>query len=295
MHQDEIDVDVATVRQLVADQLPHLSHLPVRAVETAGTVNVIVRIGDHLAARFPRQAADPEALRESLEAEAAAARELAHVSTVPAPEPVAVGKPGRGYPLPWSVQTWLVGTDATESDPEASDAFAHDLAGLLTSLRAADTRGRRFGGAGRGGDLRDQDAWMQTCFVRSENLLDVPRLRGVWARLRVLPRTGPDVMSHRDLIPGNVLVENGRLAGLLDGGDFGPADPALDLVSAWHLLDRPRRAQLRRLLGSDDVEWARGAAWAFAQAMGLVWYYLESNPVMARVGRRTLSRVLEEF
>jgi hypothetical protein len=42
----------------------------------------------------------------------------------------------------------------------------------------------------------------------------------------------------------------------------------------------------------DDLEWERGKAWAFEQAMGLVWYYVESNPVMSRMGRRTLERIL---
>jgi hypothetical protein len=42
------------------------------------------------------------------------------------------------------------------------------------------------------------------------------------------------------------------------------------------------------------LEWARGAAWAFEQAMGLVWYYRESNPVMADLGRTTLGRILAD-
>ena len=40
-----------------------------------------------------------------------------------------------------------------------------------------------------------------------------------------------------------------------------------------------------------DLEWARGSAWAFEQAMGLVWYYAESNPAMSHTGRRTLERL----
>ena len=47
-------------------------------------------------------------------------------------------------------------------------------------------------------------------------------------------------------------------------------------------------------LGSDDLEWARGAAWAFAQAMGLGWYYRESNPVMSALGLSTVGRILED-
>jgi hypothetical protein len=32
-------------------------------------------------------------------------------------------------------------------------------------------------------------------------------------------------------------------------------------------------------------------AWAFQQAMGLVWYYARSNPAMSRFGQRTLLRL----
>jgi aminoglycoside phosphotransferase (APT) family kinase protein len=101
-------------------------------------------------------------------------------------------------------------------------------------------------------------------------------------------------MNHGDLVPGNVLVSGGRLAGVLDVGGLTPADPALDLVGAWHLLDAGVRPLLRTQLGCDDLEWERGKAWAFAQAMGLVWYYLDSNPSMSGLGRRTLDRLLED-
>jgi aminoglycoside phosphotransferase (APT) family kinase protein len=207
---------------------------------------------------------------------------------------VAVGEPGVGYPLPWSVQTWLPGVPATDSDPGGSVAFARDLADLIHDLRAIDTRGRTFDGTSRGGDLRAQDAWMAVCFERSSELLDVPVLRRLWRELRDLPRGTPDVMTHGDLIPGNVLVRDGRLAGVIDVGGFGPADPALDLVAAWHLLDDAPRQVLRDHLGSDDLEWDRGRAWAFEQAMGLVWYYVTSNPTMSALGRRTLRRITGE-
>jgi aminoglycoside phosphotransferase (APT) family kinase protein len=133
---------------------------------------------------------------------------------------------------------------------------------------------------------------METCFDRSEGLLDVPRLRRMWAEMRCLPRSAdPDVMAHGDLIPGNVLVSGGRLAGILDVGGLGPADPALDLVGAWHLLAAGPRRLLRDDLGCTDLDWARGRAWAFEQAMGLVWYYVDTNPPMSRLGRRTLARL----
>jgi aminoglycoside phosphotransferase (APT) family kinase protein len=174
-----------------------------------------------------------------------------------------------------------------------SSAFAHDLAEFIADVREIDTRGRPFRGTGRGGHLPDHDEWMRTCFTRSESVLDVAPLRRAWAELRELPRgPEPDVMTHGDLIPGNVLVAEGRLAGVIDVGGLGPADPALDLVGAWHLLEAGPREILRADLRCDDLEWARGMAWAFEQAMGVVWYYADSNPPMSTMGRRTLNRIM---
>jgi aminoglycoside phosphotransferase (APT) family kinase protein len=269
MHADQLTVSPAMVRELVDSQFPNWRDLNVKAVGSPGTVNAIFRIGDRLAARFPLRPDDAAAVRRRLESEAAAARELAGRTRFATPEPVAIGSPGAGYPLPWAVQTWLSGDTAEDVDPGASVAFAHDLAEFIAGVRAIDTRGRTFSGPGRGGHLRSHDEWMQTCFERSERLLNVPRLRRLWETMRALPRgAAGDVMSHCDLIPGNVLVSGGRLAGILDVGDLAPADPALDLVAAWHLLEALPRQALRDDLGCDDLEWERGKAWAFQQAMG---------------------------
>ncbi|HET7398326.1 MAG TPA: aminoglycoside phosphotransferase family protein [Intrasporangium sp.] len=291
MHRDELDVGEGTVRRLVKEQFPRWSGLEVHEVPAAGTVNAIFRVGDGLAARFPRRAHDVGQARAGLRAEAAAAHELAGASTVPTPQPVAIGEPGVGYPMPWSVQTWLPGRVATEEDPAGSIEFALDLARLIAGLRAADTRGRRFAGGGRGGHLPDHDAWMETCFEHSEGLLDVPPLRAMWAQLRTLPQVDVEVMCHGDLTPPNVLVRAGRLVGVLDGGGFAAADPALDLVGAWHLLDDLQREAFREALGCTEIQWRRGMAWALHESMGLVWYYAQTNPTMSRWGRRTVRRL----
>jgi aminoglycoside phosphotransferase (APT) family kinase protein len=295
MHANQLTISVETVRALVDAQFPQWRGLPIRGIASQGTVNAIFRVGDHLVARFPLEPRDVESTRRWLRKEAEAARELVGRTRFRTPEPVALGEPGPGYPLPWSVQTWVPGVVATEADPGESVGFAHDLAEFISDVRAIDTRGRTFGGTGRGGDLRSHDDWMETCFDRSAHLLDVPHLRRMWSVMRSLLRgETADVMSHGDLIPGNVLVSNGRLTGVLDVGGLGPADPALDLVSAWHLLEAGPRRALREDLGCDDLEWERGKAWAFEQAMGAVWYYVESNPAMSHMGQRTLERILTE-
>jgi aminoglycoside phosphotransferase (APT) family kinase protein len=292
MHDDQLTVPLAAVRELVGEQFPGWRRLPIEWVRASGTVNAIFRIGAEFAARFPLRPGDPAAVRRELESEAASATVLAGRTRFRTPEPVAIGDPGAGYPLPWLVQTWLPGVTAVEDDPGGSDAFAHDLAEFILGVRAIGTGGRVFSGNGRGGDLRSHDTWVDTCFRRSEQVLDVPRLQRMWEILHTLPRgSGGDVMSHGDLIPGNVLVSGGGLAGVLDVGGLGPADPALDLVAAWHLLESGPRQVLRADLGCDDLEWERGQAWAFQQALGAVWYYARSNPAMSRMGRRTLERI----
>ncbi|MEU0671913.1 aminoglycoside phosphotransferase family protein [Streptomyces sp. NPDC006172] len=293
MHDDQVDVTTDIVATLIREQFPQWSGREVRLVPSTGTVNAIFRIGNDLSARFPLRPVDAADALAVLEQEAEASAELAQVSRFPVPEPVALGKPGAGYPMPWSVQTWLPGTVAFDADPSGSNAFAEDLAAFIAVLREAETHGRLFDGDNRGGVLAHHDDWMTQCFKESEGLLDVPRLRQLWSRFRELPRTGADVMSHGDLIPGNILVAGDRLSGVLDTGGFGPADPALDLISAWHLLQPGPREAFRRTLACDDLEWERGKAWAFEQAMGAVWYYTESNPTMSNMGRRTLDRILE--
>jgi aminoglycoside phosphotransferase (APT) family kinase protein len=294
MHNDQVHIDADSIRGMIIDQFPEHRLERIEPLETTGTVNAIFRIGSGVAARFPLRVMDPAGCADLLRSEAAAMTEFAEHSPFATPRPLGLGQPSTAYPMPWAVQSWIEGDVATPNELATSTTFALDIANLIASLRAADTHGRRFDGQGRGGNLPDHDDWMVVCFRNTEGLLDVTRLRRMWARLRKLPPSRPEVMSHRDLIPANLLVDGERLAGVLDAGSFGPADPALDLVAAWHLLDRNRRDIVRGRLGSDAVEWKRGAAWAFQQAMGLVWYYERTNPGMSAVGRNTLSRLLDD-
>lgn len=292
MHEDEILIADGAVRQLLRSQFPELADEPIRKVEASGTVNAIFRVGEDLAARFPLRGRKPGVQRESLEAEARATVEFSTSSPFPAPQPVAIGEPGAGYPLSWSLQTWLSGRVAEDGAAADSTAFALDLVALVSALRTTDTAGRTFERGWRGGDLRDHDAWVQRCLEKSRDLLDVPLLSALWDHFVNLPRMAPDVMSHGDLTPSNVLVADDRLTGVLDCGGFGPADPALDLIAAWHLLDDERRARFREALAPDDLEWERSKAWAFEQSMGAVWYYAATNPAMSSMGHRTLARIV---
>ena len=71
--------------------------------------------------------------------------------------------------------------------------------------------------------------------------------------------------------------------------------PALDLVSAWHLLEAGPRQALRADLGCDDL--ANGHA-AGRGPSSRRWVSsgttLDSNVEMSRIGRRTLARIMDD-
>jgi aminoglycoside phosphotransferase (APT) family kinase protein len=97
---------------------------------------------------------------------------------------------------------------------------------------------------------------------------------------------------HADLMPGNLLVRDGRLAAVIDLGTVTVGDPAVDLMPAWNLLPPGPRETYRDSLGADDAMWARGVGWALMQAIVALPYYVETNPGMARTARHTLDAIL---
>lgn len=296
MHEGQLHPTAETVKALLAEQHPRLAGLAVRAVPSSGTVNALFRVGEDLVARLPLCPGPIEELTAWAQREQDAARRLAVVSPVGVPEPVALGAPGEAYPLPWSLYRWIPGRPASEADGDDVD-LARALACFVVAVRSMPTQGRSFTGPGRGGELLDHDEYVGRAIERTGELglMDADRLAARWAQLRELPRTEPDTWAHNDLMPGNLLVpaRGGGLAAAIDVGTLGVADPAMDLQPAWNLLrGRARRAFLDGA-GATDEQVERSRAWAFVQAIGCHWYYLETNPVMSRTGRITLEAVLD--
>ncbi len=292
MHENQLILSEEDAAFLIAQRFPEYRGHVIRRLDTSGTVNAIFRVGEEAAARFPLLVHDANGPDPTPAHEASAMEEFLQASPFPGPRPLGIAEPSVTCPSGWSLQSWLPGVTPSPHSHESSDGFADDLADLIAALRLHPTGGRTFAGTGRGGVLQEHDGWVEECLRQSHGLLDVGPLRKLWEHFRTLSPAGADVMNHGDLIPANLLVDGERLSGVLDTGGFGPADPALDLVAAWHLLDERRRRRLRERLGVGDEEWERGAGWAFEQAIGLVWYYRESNPSMAELGRSTLGRLL---
>ena len=78
-------------------------------------------------------------------------------------------------------------------------------------------------------------------------------------------------------MPLNLRVSGEHLDGVLDGEEFDPADPALDLIVAWHVLDASMRDRRTRLSVEAD-ERHRAAVWLKGRRAGLL--HPNTNPTM---------------
>lgn len=178
MHPGQLEVQSGQVETLISEQFPGWAGQPVVAVPSAGTVNAIFRIGQEpvasATARFPLQPGDVAATWDWLREEAAVATWLNGRVPAPTPIPLGLGQPGAGYPLPWSLQTWLPGVTATSEAVGDSLAFAVDLGRWVAALRAQPTDGRRFSGTWRGGRLTSQDEVVGQTIPAGAHLIDAP-------------------------------------------------------------------------------------------------------------------------
>jgi aminoglycoside phosphotransferase (APT) family kinase protein len=98
---------------------------------------------------------------------------------------------------------------------------------------------------------------------------------------------------HADLIPGNLLVREARLAGVLDFGAMATGDPAYDITPAWHVLDGDARARFLALSGADDATVRRARGLVVSGGVIALPYYLHTNPAMVATARRGIRAVLE--
>ena len=295
MHADELDIDSALVRRLLAAQFPQWAGLPLERIRSAGTVNAIYRLGEELAGRLPRVREETGHLDKELHW----LPRLAPHLPLAVPIPLAKGRPGEGYPLHWFVYSWLPGENAMMVEPIADlNQAALQLAQFLAALQRLDPTGGPPPGAhnyGRGVPLAGRDAYTRAAIADLDRLgmIDARAATAAWEEaLRAPAWEGPPVWIHCDILPTNLLVQQGRLSAVIDFGGLGVGDPACDLKVAWNLLSGRSREVFRTALGVDDAAWVRGKGWALSVGLIALRYYYISNPVLAGIARRTIDEVL---
>jgi aminoglycoside phosphotransferase (APT) family kinase protein len=294
LHKDEIDIDVSLARRLLTEQMPEYHALPLRRISSGGTDNAVFRLGDDLAIRMPLHASSVDGLLKEVRWLPVIAPHL----PLPVPEVVWTGEPGDSYPCPWAVVRWLEGEDALTGRIGSIRETAHTLGRFVTELQGIDMTGAPPPGTQgfiRGLPLVGRDSSFRAALAQCDGLVNVERVRQVWDDALAAPEWDrPPVWLHADLIPGNLLLQDGRLAGVLDFGAMATGDPAYDVTPAWHLLDRDTRPAFREIVGADDATWHRARGLVVSGGVMALAYYLHSNPSMVATARRGIREALAD-
>jgi aminoglycoside phosphotransferase (APT) family kinase protein len=235
--------------------------------------NATFRLGADMSVRLPRF---PRWVGQ-VEREQHWLPRLAPHLPLPVSEPLAAGKPGEGYPFPWSVYRWLEGETATTEGLVDPIGAAAELAGFIAALQRIDPAGGpgpRWSNAFRGvpmGDDRDSvasEARVRPKIEALKGVVDTDAVTAVWESALSAPAWDrPPVWIHGDLGVGNLLSVDGRLSAVIDFGTLAVGDPAVDVLPAWNFLPPEARDTFRTVLGVDDATWARSRGWALAGSL----------------------------
>lgn len=297
LHADQPAVDAALVERLLASQHPRWAGLPIERVESDGTTNAIYRLGRAATVRLPLVRYGERAI----DVEGRWLPVIAPGLPLAVPSQLATGVPDAGYPFRWSVHRWIEGEPVSRSPVGDLVALAQALAAWLVALHRVDTAGGPDAARHdlRGAPLARRDAETRKGLATLAGELDVDAALAVWQEaLRAERWTRPPVWSHGDLLPGNLLVRDGRLAAVIDFAGLGVGDPACDLMVAWGLFSGASRTAFRAALRDgmrlDEATWARGRGHALYHAAIYIPYYRHTNPHGVAAARRQLAAVMED-
>lgn len=260
---------------------PQLASLALTPVDRSGSSNALFRLGDELVVRLPRQPGGGAVVAK----EARWLPLVAAAVSVSVPEVVAVAAPALGYGEAWSITRWLPGSVALPG-VTGSVALAQDLARFVTELRALEVPQGDVAddlASYRALPLAEMDPDFRELVEECRGLdvgLDLDEALLVWDHATEASREveGERAFLHGDLLAENLLVEDGRLAAVLDLGGLAVGDPTVDLVVAWEVLDAEGRAAFRRALAVDDATWTTSRGWALLLALMTFPYYGETMP-----------------
>lgn len=288
-----ININTQLAQRLIAAQFPQWRHLAVRPVVMSGWDNRTFHLGEEMLVRMP----SAEHYASQVEKEHLWLPKLAPFLPVRISEPLAMGRPGEGYPWKWSIYRWLEGHAAVSAPIENINQFAKDLAQFLLALQSIPAMAGPLPGAHcfyRGGDLSIYDEETRKAITLLAGKVDVVAATKVWdAALETTWQKSP-VWVHGDVSMGNLLVHNGRLCAVIDFGQLTLGDPACDLAIAWNFFQGESREVFRNTLALDKNTWARARGWTLWKALIVVAGITEANSSESDQWWRIIHDVLAE-
>lgn len=286
LHPNEFDMSLNLVRDLINEQFPEFSQLPITPVNSVGTVNHIFRLGEEFYIRLPRVS---EWL--DIDKEWKWLPYLAPHLTLKIPEPVAIGQPTESYPVKWGIYKWINGSNYSDQLLHNEEEAAKDLANFVNELHSIDVP-IDAPRAGKAPLLELHESTIESIKAAKDSL-DVDRVIAVWEdSCKASVWNGHAVWIHSDLLRSNILVDSGRLAAVIDFGGAGKGDPAFDLIPAWSVFNSEGRNVFRNSIHADKDTWLRARGYALHQAAAIIPYYRLTNPEFVTLAKRTLNEIL---
>jgi aminoglycoside phosphotransferase (APT) family kinase protein len=290
---DRVSIDVSLIQRLIADQFPEWAGLPVKPVEFSGWDNRTFHLGEHMTVRLPSD----EEYSQQVEKEQLWLPKLAPQLPLPIPTPLAMGKPGEGYPCHWSIYNWIDGNTASIERISNLQQFATALAEFLVALQKCNAIGGPVAGQHnfyRGGELATYDAEARQAITILENKIDSDTVTELWNTALASIWSRSPVWVHGDIAIGNLLVDQGQLSAVIDFGQLCIGDPACDLAITWTFFKGESRDAFRAAISLDRATWERARGWTLWKALIVYAGLPGTNPLEAERSRQIINEVLED-
>ena len=288
---DPIIITTELARWLVDQQFPQWSQLDISPVARSGHDNRTFHLGEAMSLRLPSS----PAYAAQVEKEARWLPVLTEHVSLPISAPIAMGRPTERYPLPWSVNRYLSGMALDQQIGVDPLVLAEELSTFLRELQQAPTQGAPTSGEHnffRGSSPRVYDRQVQAVLAEAGDLATeaIQVFRERWTQAIQSDWSASPVWLHGDIAPGNLLIRQGHLCGVIDFGIMGVGDPACDYAMAWTWF--PPDARRRFLQGLDAGTIYRARGWALWKALIT---RQDENPQVAASAVATLDAILEEY
>lgn len=284
-----MNIDVKMVGKLIQEQFMKWNGLLIKPVNQSGHDNRTFHLGDTMLVRMP---SGPEYVAQ-IEKENKWLPLLAKNISLPITRPIALGKPNKEYPYPWAINEYLPGETAHTTNIHSLENFAGEIADFLKELQSIDTTNAPIAGKHnfyRGAHPSMYQEEVNESLRALKEELPVKEIETIWeASINSVWKQEP-VWIHGDIAPGNLLVDDGRLSGVIDFGIMGVGDPACDYAMAWTFFDKGSRVSLFRYIDEDTQKRAR--AWALWKA--LITYRSENNTISDNA-KVTINEIMEEY
>ncbi|MDE4275136.1 aminoglycoside phosphotransferase family protein [Phaeobacter gallaeciensis] len=285
---DDIAISDAMVGDILATEVPQWAGLPRRRIESSGTDNCMVRIGEQMVLRVPRRWSATQYLAKELDW-------LPRLQGLPLAVPVLRYRGCLQDDLPFGIFDWMAGRIATPAKIADPVAAAQSLAEFLMALHLRDTEGAPVAGESnnrRGVALQDLAHVVHPAIDILKDEIDAPRARCLWDVACAAGVQDRPVWLHGDLKADNLIALDGTLRGVIDWGLSAVGDPGVDYAAAWTWVDPAARTAFRDRLELQDRAWVRASGWAlYCAVIALSFYRGGKNEALCRQSRLTLSRL----